>query len=185
MLKAFEPKIKGVLRSHKRYARVSTSISMLIDLFMDCPPFRIALPSFTFTKEVIFHLDDEEIRVIHFTGHTDGDAVIWFTKAKVRPKCSKCNSTQPRIKLEANASNVEANASISDDIMHGNIFTALNKADLDIMNDKQLQKDLIPIILQRDDIKYAFAKACEEKNRSPSILMRRAVRFWLKSEGYL
>ena len=43
-----------------------------------------ALPIITFTKDLTFHIDDEEIYVFHLTpGHTDGDAVIYFRKSNV------------------------------------------------------------------------------------------------------
>jgi glyoxylase-like metal-dependent hydrolase (beta-lactamase superfamily II) len=43
-----------------------------------------ALPVITFDQSVSVHFNGEEIRVIHFPhGHTDGDAVIFFTGANV------------------------------------------------------------------------------------------------------
>ena len=44
----------------------------------------VALPIVTFTQDVTFHLNDDEIHVFHVpNAHTDGDAVIRFRKANV------------------------------------------------------------------------------------------------------
>jgi cyclase len=43
-----------------------------------------ALPEITFRESVSLHWNGEELRVVHLpTGHTDGDAVVWFTASKV------------------------------------------------------------------------------------------------------
>lgn len=43
-----------------------------------------ALPIVTFDDKVSIHVNGEEVRAIHFPhGHTDGDAVIFFTKSNV------------------------------------------------------------------------------------------------------
>jgi cyclase len=48
------------------------------------PAPRDALPVLTFDRSATLHLNGEEIRVIHFpAGHTDGDAVVWFTRSNV------------------------------------------------------------------------------------------------------
>ena len=45
---------------------------------------RSALPLVTFTERVTVHFNDEEIQLIHLpSGHTDGDAMIWFKNANV------------------------------------------------------------------------------------------------------
>ncbi len=42
------------------------------------------LPTVTFDDEIILHLNDEEIRLLHLPpGHTDGDVVVFFKKANV------------------------------------------------------------------------------------------------------
>jgi len=48
------------------------------------PAPKAALPVITFDQSVSVHFNGEEIRVIHFPhGHTDGDAVIFFTGSNV------------------------------------------------------------------------------------------------------
>ena len=48
------------------------------------PQPKIALPIITFEKDVTVHLNGEDIRALHFpSGHTDGDAVIFFPKNNV------------------------------------------------------------------------------------------------------
>jgi glyoxylase-like metal-dependent hydrolase (beta-lactamase superfamily II) len=43
-----------------------------------------ALPIVTFSKDVTFHLNGDEIHAFHVTSaHTDGDAIVHFTKANV------------------------------------------------------------------------------------------------------
>jgi glyoxylase-like metal-dependent hydrolase (beta-lactamase superfamily II) len=43
-----------------------------------------ALPIITFTTDVTFHLNDDDIHVFHVApAHTDGDAVVHFTKSNV------------------------------------------------------------------------------------------------------
>ncbi len=43
-----------------------------------------ALPIITFDHDVTVHLNGEDIRALHFpAGHTDGDSIIFFPKAKV------------------------------------------------------------------------------------------------------
>lgn len=45
---------------------------------------RAALPVVTFTDAVTFHINDDSVRVLHVPpAHTDGDAIIHFTKANV------------------------------------------------------------------------------------------------------
>ena len=44
----------------------------------------VALPTLTFDRELTLHFDDEEVRAIALPkGHTDGDAIVYFTKANV------------------------------------------------------------------------------------------------------
>jgi cyclase len=48
------------------------------------PPPGTGLPTVTFDNELTLHVDGEEVRVIKFpTGHTDGDALVYFRKANV------------------------------------------------------------------------------------------------------
>jgi len=45
---------------------------------------KAALPVVTFADAVTFHINDEEIKVTHVApAHTDGDALVYFTKANV------------------------------------------------------------------------------------------------------
>ena len=49
------------------------------------PPMpEIGLPVITFDEGLSFHFNGEELKVIHFTeSHTDGDAIVYFTKSNV------------------------------------------------------------------------------------------------------
>jgi cyclase len=48
------------------------------------PAVPVALPVLTFAESVTIHLNGEDLRAVHMPhGHTDGDAVIWFTKSNV------------------------------------------------------------------------------------------------------
>ena len=73
---------------------------------------------------------------------------------------------------------------LKDDIMQGNILDALHKADINPTNHKEMFKDAIPLILKDDKLKFAFAKACQDRKRSPETIVRKAILFWLKEKGY-
>ncbi len=48
------------------------------------PAEKAALPVITFDHDVSVHLDGEDVRALHYpAGHTDGDAIIFFSKANV------------------------------------------------------------------------------------------------------
>lgn len=78
-----------------------------------------------------------------------------------------------------------ATVDVKDDILKGNILDALEKADINPANHRELFRDAIPLILKKDDLKFAFAKAVQDRKRSPEEMMRKAVRYWLKEKGYL
>ncbi|MCW8929179.1 MAG: MBL fold metallo-hydrolase [Gammaproteobacteria bacterium] len=43
-----------------------------------------ALPNITYSKVMTLHMNDEEIKIIHYAnGHTDGDSIVFFKKANV------------------------------------------------------------------------------------------------------
>ncbi len=45
---------------------------------------KLALPVLTYDQSMSVHFNDEEIRAVHYpNGHTDGDSVIFFTKANI------------------------------------------------------------------------------------------------------
>ncbi|SMN13689.1 Cyclase [Bathymodiolus heckerae thiotrophic gill symbiont] len=45
---------------------------------------KVALPVITFNDEVTFHLNNQEIQVIHQdNSHTDGDSIVFFKTANV------------------------------------------------------------------------------------------------------
>ena len=64
--------------------RMSTDqVSAALDRKEPAAP-RAALPVVTFAEGVTFHINGEEIRVTHVApAHTDGDAVVYFSKANV------------------------------------------------------------------------------------------------------
>jgi Zn-dependent hydrolases, including glyoxylases len=48
------------------------------------PAPKVALPIITFNNTATVHINGEDIRAVHFPhGHTDGDAVVWFTQSNV------------------------------------------------------------------------------------------------------
>src|ERR1700747_788763 len=52
------------------------------------PAEKAALPIITFEREVTVHLNGEDIRALHFpSGHTDGDAILFFPKNNVVHMC--------------------------------------------------------------------------------------------------
>jgi glyoxylase-like metal-dependent hydrolase (beta-lactamase superfamily II) len=63
----------------KRMAEGAEILGMKVD-----PAPKDDLPIVTFNDRASIHLNGEEIRAIHFpSGHTDGDAVIFFTRSNV------------------------------------------------------------------------------------------------------
>lgn len=78
-------KADAVIVAHEN-VRKRMSAGQLIDfLKMDVKPApKAALPVLTFTRDMTFHLNGEELQVTHTpNAHTDGDAVIRFKKANV------------------------------------------------------------------------------------------------------
>lgn len=62
--------------------RLSTEALVRGTKFVPYPKF--ALPSITFDASTRVHFNDEEILAVHYpNGHTDGDSVIFFTRANV------------------------------------------------------------------------------------------------------
>lgn len=52
--------------------------------FDEKPAAKATLPIITFERDVTLHLNGEDIRAVHFpSGHTDGDAIIFFPKNNV------------------------------------------------------------------------------------------------------
>ncbi len=49
------------------------------------PPYpAFALPIVTYTESISMHINGEEVRAVHYpNGHTDGDTIVFFTKANV------------------------------------------------------------------------------------------------------
>lgn len=62
--------------------RLATDAIFMGEKFTAFPKF--ALPMITFDQSTSVHFNDEEIVAVHYpNGHTDGDSVIFFTKANV------------------------------------------------------------------------------------------------------
>jgi len=102
-----------------------------------------------------------------------------------RPQCGKCRYSFPR-KNSAKSQPTQPKVSqISDDIMQGSILNALEKADIDPTNHREMFKDAIPLIIKEDKLKFAFAQACQDRKRSPEVIVRKAIKFWLKENKYL
>ena len=104
-----------------------------------------------------------------------------------RPQCGKCRYCFPRNKSANNqptSASKKSAISISDDIMHGNILDALEKANIDPFNNNgKLSKDFIPLLLKDDELKLAFSKYCEQKKKQPLWVVKKAIALFLKVEG--
>lgn len=74
--------------------------------------------------------------------------------------------------------------SISSDLMSGSLIKALKKAGLDPMKNGQL-RDAISTILEKDEVKIAWANALEKKKIDSIRLVRKVLVNWLKEEKYL
>ena len=98
-----------------------------------------------------------------------------FFRLNYKPARNPANKTKP----------AKQTCQISDDIMQGNILDALEKADINPTNHHEMFKDAIPLILKDDELKFAFAQACQDRKRSPEVIVRKAVRVWLKENRYI
>jgi cyclase len=78
-------KAGATIVAHENVRKHMSSAHDMKLLNIKVPPApEIARPMVTFKKEIMFHLNGEEVKVFHVeSGHTDGDAVIFFQKANV------------------------------------------------------------------------------------------------------
>ena len=75
----------SIIVAHEN-VRESLKVEKSIKLFnMHQPPApKAALPVVTFQREMSLHLNGDDIRLVHVVdAHTDGDAIVYFTKANV------------------------------------------------------------------------------------------------------
>ncbi len=92
-------------------------------------------------------------------------------------------SSKPSTKPSTKPSCKKSTAGISDDIMHGNIIEALEKADIDPLNNNgRISKDFIPLLLKDDKLKYAFSKYCYENKKQPLWVVKQAIIKFLEEE---
>ncbi len=78
-------KAGSVIIAHKN-VRSRMSSDQFIEFFQKKLPAspKVALPIITFTKDLTFHQNQEEIHVFHVNNaHTDGDAIVYFTNSNV------------------------------------------------------------------------------------------------------
>lgn len=62
--------------------RLMTDVTAYGQTFKAFP--KNALPVVTYDQSISIHFNDEEVRAVHYpNGHTDGDSIIFFTKANV------------------------------------------------------------------------------------------------------
>lgn len=76
----------GVLIVAHENVRKRMGVEQFLETFNQRVPAspEVALPVITFTDTITFHLNGDEIRAYHVApAHTDGDAIIHFTKANV------------------------------------------------------------------------------------------------------
>jgi glyoxylase-like metal-dependent hydrolase (beta-lactamase superfamily II) len=75
----------AIIVAHDNVRRRMTSENFLAAFNMRVPPSPAgALPVVTFSDSVNFHWNGEDVRVVHVqAAHTDGDAVVHFTRANV------------------------------------------------------------------------------------------------------
>lgn len=66
----------------------------------------------------------------------------------------------------------------------GDIFGALKKMKVDPAKSDKRIGEYISIMLDDDELKYAFAKACEKQKQSPKVMLKKIVTAWLKERGY-
>jgi cyclase len=75
----------SVIIAHEN-VRKRMSTDQFIEFFQKKIPAspKVALPTITFTKDLMFHLNGENIHVFHVNNaHTDGDAIVYFRNSNV------------------------------------------------------------------------------------------------------
>lgn len=75
----------SVIIAHEN-VRKRMSTDQFIEFFQKKIPAspKVALPIITFTKDLVFHLNGENIHVFHVNNaHTDGDAIVYFRNSNV------------------------------------------------------------------------------------------------------
>ena len=110
-----------------------------------------------------------------------------FNSEAKRPQCSKCKYNFPRIKfgIETSKTSKTSNQTIQDNILNGNILDALDQTKIDPFNDQKMFKDFIPLLLGDNETRYAFARACDERRKSPRVMVKVIIKSWLKEKGFL
>lgn len=110
-------------------------------------------------------------------GNCRKQGIITIIKTGLPTPWEKSNSNPNNPTVKSN--------SISDSIMRGNILEALEKADIDPMNNNgKISKDFIPLLLKDEKLKFAFAKYCEAKKKQPLWVVKKAIINFLMEEKY-
>ena len=75
----------AMIIAHENVRKRMSTEQKMDAINMTTPPASIAaLPDITFSKDVTFYINGEEVHVFHIgAGHTDGDAIVHFRKANV------------------------------------------------------------------------------------------------------
>jgi len=111
---------------------------------------------------------------------------VWISKAKAkRVQCSVCGKFFKNPSADKSAKVLKSQQIIQDNIMQGDILDAMDRANIDPMNNKKVIKDYIPLLLDDDKLEFALAKACTERKRGAKTIIKKALRMWLKDEGFL
>ena len=84
-----------------------------------------------------------------------------------------------------NSTHSTPNLQVQDNILNGNILDALDQTEIDPFNNQRMFKDFIPILLGDDETRYAFARACDEKRKSPRAMVKVIIKSWLKEKEFL
>lgn len=65
-------------------ARLLTAQEVALFKVVSQPYPKVALPSITYTEVMTLHINDEQVKLVHYAnGHTDGDSVVFFKHANV------------------------------------------------------------------------------------------------------
>jgi hypothetical protein len=76
-------------------------------------------------------------------------------------------------------------STIEEVFVTGDIFGTLEKMGIDPTASDKRVGEYISIMLEDDDLKYAFAKACERQKESPKTMVKKIIKSWLRNKGYL
>ena len=162
----------AIIVSHENVRRRMSVDSVVRGKIRSASP-KDALPVITFTNDMMFHLNGEDILVSHVhNAHTDGDAHIYFTKSNViHMGDTYFQGKFPYIDVDSGGSIDGYIASAEKAIRLADDETIIIPGHLNVSNKKELIifKDMLVVLRDRIQKEKAVGKTLEEVKSNKSI----------------